>query len=216
MSELFHRAVRLAGRGVFRIASRPLILHAERAARTGAYLLVANHASPFDAALLIAATPRVIRWLSIREIFRHPLAGWFLRSILALPLDRSRVDTMTMRRVTRALAAGRIVGMFPEGGVRHGADSVLRGGRIKDGIAKLAELGDVPVLPCVVIGGARFRRWTSWLPLARTRWAVAYGEPLFLNRETDRATARAALAAAIERSLRALHEEVVTMDDAAA
>jgi len=70
VSELFYRAVRFVGRGVFRVASAPRILHAERAERPGAYLLAANHESVFDAPLLTAATPRVIYWLSITEIFR--------------------------------------------------------------------------------------------------------------------------------------------------
>lgn len=208
MSELFYKVVRFTGRGVFRVASRPLILHRERAARPGAYLLAANHESAFDSALLIAATPRVIYWLSIVEIFRHPFARWFLSSMLAAPLDRSRTDTITTRRIARHLRAGRVVGLFPEGGLRTGEDSVLRGGKLKDGIARLAELARAPVLPCVVIGGSRFRSWQSWLPLFRTRWAVAFGEPLFLDPNLDRPTARAELLRRLEQSLRALHQEV--------
>lgn len=208
MSVRFYEAVRMVGGKVFRAASAPLILHPERAARPGAYLLVSNHESPFDAPLLITANPRVIHWLSIREIFRNPLAASFLRGMLASSLDRSRVDTLTVRQVTRKLRTGEVVGLFPEGGVRTGADSVLRGGRIKDGVARLAELAHAPVLPCVVVGGAQFRHWESWLPRHRTRWAVAFGEPLFLHRALDRPAARTALVMAIEQALRALHEEV--------
>src|SRR5258708_14879646 len=101
MSELFYRAVRCVGGAIFRIASNPLILHAERARGPGAYLLAANHESPFDAPLLIAATPRVIHWLSIVEIFRHPAARWFLSSMGASPLDRSLFDTLTVSRIVR-------------------------------------------------------------------------------------------------------------------
>lgn len=208
MSVRFYKTMRwLAGR-VFRNASDEHIFHAERAARPGAYLLAANHESPFDAPLLIVANPRVIHWLSIREIFRNPLAGSFLRGVLAMPLDRSRVDTRTVREVTRRLRAGEVVGLFPEGGVRSGADSVLQGGHVKDGVARLAELADVPVLPAVIVGGGKFRRWQRWLPGARTRWVVAFGEPLFLDRDLDRLAARAALVAALERALRELNEEV--------
>jgi 1-acyl-sn-glycerol-3-phosphate acyltransferase len=204
MSEGFYKAVRLVGSAVFGVASRPLILHRERAARPGAYLLAANHESPFDAALLIAAAPRVIYWLSIVELFRHPFTRWFLSSMLAAPLDRSRVDTATVRTIARHLRAGRAVGMFPEGGLRIGDDSVLRGGALKDSLAKLAELARVPVLPCVIVGGRNFHRWTSWLPLFRTRWAVAFGEPLELARGGDRES----FTWEIELALRRLHEEV--------
>ena len=208
MSERFYRTVRFVGGAIFRVASRPLILHAGRARRPGAFLLAANHVSPFDAALLIAVTPRVIYWLSIIELFRHPFTRWFLSSMLAAPLDRSRVDTATARIVTRHLRAGRVVGLFPEGGVRKGAASVLRGGTIKDGIAKLAEIAHVPVVPCVVVGGEQFHRWTSWLPLFRTRWIVAFGEPIPPPDGEDRELARTRFVEAVTQALRELGGEV--------
>lgn len=207
MSELFYKVTRLVGGAVFRVASRPLVLHRERAARPGAWLLAANHESPFDAALLIAATPRVVHWLSIVELFRNPFTRWFLSSMLAAPLDRSRVDTATVRKIVRRLRAGCVVGLFPEGGVRAGDDSVLRGGAMRDGIAKLAGLARVPVVPCIVVGGAQFHRWTNWLPLLRTRWAVAFGEPI-----EPGPGGRPAMIAAIERAMRELHEEVRAHD----
>jgi 1-acyl-sn-glycerol-3-phosphate acyltransferase len=208
MSEGFYETVRRIGRVVFRIASKPRLLHEERAARPGAYLLAANHVSPFDAPLLIAATPRVIYWLSIVEIFRHPLAGWFLRSIGAEPLDRGKVDTRTLRRVVRNLRTGRVVGIFPEGALRSGATSVLAEGGIHEGVCKLAQLASVPVLPCVVLGGEKFGNWKSWLPGARTRWAVAYGEAIFPGKDPDPDVDRKGMAQAITDALRALHTEV--------
>jgi hypothetical protein len=105
VNEIFYRLVRLLGGAAFLIASRPTVLHPERAAIAGAYILAGNHESPFDAPLLIAATPRVIHWLSIVEIFRNRFARWFLSAMLASPLDRSRPDAVTMRRLTRRLRA---------------------------------------------------------------------------------------------------------------
>jgi hypothetical protein len=63
-------------------------------------------------------------------------------------------------------------------------------------------------LPCVVLGGEQFLRWTSWLPGARTRWAVAFGEPIAPRRAPDLARARSAMVAEITTALRALHSEV--------
>ncbi len=208
MSELFYRAVRLVGGAIFRIASAPRILHVERARLPGPWLLAANHTSAFDAPLLIAATPRIIYWLSIVEIFENPFLRWFLTAMGASPLDRNKVDTATVRMIVKHLRAGRVVGLFPEGGVRAGDDSVLLGGGLNDGICKLAQLARAPVLPCIILGGEKFARWTSWLPFARTRWAVAFGEPVLPRETPDRTTARAAMAEEIIRSLRTLHAEV--------
>ena len=208
MSEFFYRTVRMIGRAVFSLASAPRVLHIERAPRRGAYLLAANHICAYDPPLLIAVNPRMIHWLSIVELYRHPLSRWFLNAFGALPLDRSKADTATVRRMTRLLKAGRIVGIFPEGGVRHDEDSVLHSGSIESGICRLAQLAGVPVLPCVVLGAEKFRCWTSWLPGARTRWAVAFGEPIPPRLTPDRATARAAMAEEITHAMRALHAEV--------
>ena len=207
MSAPFYRAVRLVGTAIFRVASHPLILHRKRAACPGAYLLAANHESPFDAALLIAATPRIIHWLSIVELFRHPFTRWFLSSMLAAPLDRSRPDSTTVRVLLRHLRAGCVVGLFPEGQLRPGEASVLHGGELSESVVRLAEIARVPVLPCVVLGGHAFARWPAWLPLFRTRWVVAFGEPLTLRADLDRAAARRILLAEFTRSLRQLHSE---------
>jgi 1-acyl-sn-glycerol-3-phosphate acyltransferase len=208
-SELFYRAVRTFGTAIFRLASVPRILHAERVPATGACLLAANHTCAYDAPLLIAATPRRIHWLSIVEIFRHPFSRWFLTSFGALPLDRSKVDTVTVRKLARLLKSGEVVGIFPEGGVRFDEDSVLQSGEIDSGVCKLAQLAGVPVLPCVVLGGEKFRCWTSWLPGARTPWVVAFGELIPPRVGLDRAAARAAMAEEITLALRALRSEVV-------
>ena len=209
MSEFFYRAVRFVGRWAFRVASEPRILHAERAERPGAYLLAANHESVFDAPLLIATSPRVIYWLSIREIFRNPAARWFLSSMNASPLDRSKVDTVTVRTIVRHLRQGRVVGIFPEGGVKTGEDSALKQGSIHAGVCRLAMLARAPVLPCVVLGGRKFTRWTRWLPGAGTRWAVAFGEPIFPRLDRGPDSARKAMAEEIMLALRALSTEAM-------
>lgn len=208
MSELFYRTVRMIGSAIFYQASSPRVWHADRMPVTGAYLLAANHTCAYDAPLLIAVNPRMIHWLSIVELFRHPLSRWFLTSFGALPLDRSKVDTVTVRKLTRLLKDGKIVGIFPEGRMRFDEDSVLASGGIDSGVCKLAQLAGVPVLPCVVLGAEKFRRWTSWLPWAKTRWAVAFGELIPPRTEPNRAAARAAMAEEITLALRALRSEV--------
>jgi 1-acyl-sn-glycerol-3-phosphate acyltransferase len=208
MSELFYRTVRTIGSAIFQLASSPQVLHAERAPSTGAYLLVANHSCVYDAPLLIAANPRMIHWLSIVELFRNPLSRWFLSSFGALPLDRSKTDTVTVRQLARLLKEGNVVGIFPEGGMRHDAASVLETGGIDAGVCKLAQLAGVPVLPCVVLGAEKFQRWTSWLPGAGTRWVVAFGELIAPRPGPDRNEARNQMAEEITLALRSLRAEV--------
>ena len=208
MNERFYKTVRFIGARIFFHASAPRILHAARTRRPGGYLLVANHHSAYDVPLITATTQRVIYWLSIAELFRNPLAGWFLRNFGAEPLDRRQADPRTVRAIVRHLRAGRVVGIFPEGGLRGESLSVVHGGGIQEGVCKLAELAKVPVLPCAIAGSARFKRWSSWLPRAGTRWAVAYGEPIFLRATETRDEARRVMREEIVTSLRALYAEI--------
>ena len=115
----------------------------------GAFILAANHASVFDSALVGVTVSRPIYWLSIVEIFRHPFARWFLSGMGAMPLDRTGNDVDTLRVLVRHLKAGRVV-IFPEGQLRSGQDSVLRGGKIRDGICRIAQMTEVPIVPCVI------------------------------------------------------------------
>lgn len=208
MSPLFYKVMRVLGRRVFFHASAPRILHAERASRPGAFLVAANHLSPYDAPLLMVTTPRIIRWVSIAEIFRNPLCRWFLLGIGAEPLRRGQGDTRTVRALVRHLRDGEVVGIFPEGGMRSGPQSVLSGGAIHEGVSRLAHLARVPVLPCVVLGGERFQRWTCWLPGARTRWAVAFGEPIFPREGESRHAGWRRMTGEITAALSALRDEI--------
>lgn len=205
----FYRAVWLLGYPHLRLASRLRVLHRERARRPGGYLLAANHASPFDAPLLMAVAPRMIWWLSIVEFFRRRWSRAFLTALGAMPLDRSRPDPGTVRRVVGHLRAGHVVGIFPEGRLRPGENSVLRGGELDPGVCRLAGMAGVPIIPCVVLGGEQFRRWRAWVPGAGTRWTVAFGEPLwFPAGPGDDTRARAeAMTAKLAEQLQALAAE---------
>ncbi len=113
-----------------------------------------------------------------------------------------------MRTMLRHLQAGRVVGIFPEGELRAETESVLRGGEMREGICKLAQLAGVPVVPCVVAGTAQFYHWKRWLPLARTRWTVAYGEAISPRVHLPKKAARAAMMAELQRALLELKAEV--------
>ena len=178
MSGRFYRFVCFLGRPVFWICSRPVILHRERSALEGGYLLASNHFSPYDVACLMYTTRRQIDWVSIVEFFEKPLVAWFFKSLNAMPLDRGKVDSATVRSIISRLSAGRVVGIFPEAGIRRPDNSVLRGGRFKSGIGRMALVASVPIVPCVILDTKKFSRPTAWLPLRRTRYAVAYGEPI--------------------------------------
>jgi 1-acyl-sn-glycerol-3-phosphate acyltransferase len=196
MSVLAYKAIRALGAPAFWCSSRPLTLHRERAQRTGAYILASCHLSPYDVPCLMLASPRDLDFLSIVEMERKPWAGRLFRALNCAFLDRSQPDLSAARQLLERLEHGRVVAMFPEGGIRAEATSAVTGGPIKPGVAKLAQRADVPIVPCVALGTGVFSRFSSWLPLRRTRYGVAFGQPIEVGHEPtpeaarDRAVAR--------------------------
>jgi 1-acyl-sn-glycerol-3-phosphate acyltransferase len=181
MSDVFYKVVRFVGRPVFALSSSAVVLHAGRVPERGAVIVAPNHLSPYDVACLIRTTRRPLDFVSIVEVFRKPLVGWFLGRMNAFPLDRGRVDPATTRRILDRLERGRAVAMFPEGRIRTAATSVLSGAAFNPSVTRLARLAGAPIVPCVLLGTGAYGRAAAWLPLRRTRYAICFGEPIVVD-----------------------------------
>jgi 1-acyl-sn-glycerol-3-phosphate acyltransferase len=205
LSDWFYNVVWYTFWPAFGVSSTPIVLHPERPRREGAYLLAANHLSPFDVACLIKESGRKIDFVSITEVFKNPFMAWFYGNMNAFPLDRSRVDAGTTRIILDRLRRGRAVGIFPEGSIRTQENSVLNGGRIKPGVIRLAKLANVPIIPTVVLGTSAYRRVLNWAPLRRVRYGINYGEPIDPSKSSDIEDLQTQLIAAY----RSLHEELL-------
>jgi 1-acyl-sn-glycerol-3-phosphate acyltransferase len=189
MSDAFYHLVRFVGRPAFWISSHPTVLHADRLNRPGPLLIAPNHLSPYDVPCLMASTRRTLNFVSVAEFFRKPLLAAFLRGMNAFPLDRRRVDAAATRQILDRLARGRKVVIFPEGRIRRPDESLLTGADFKPSVVRLARLANVPIIPTVVLATGAYARPTAWLPLRRTRYAIAFGEPITLSPNDDEPTA---------------------------
>lgn len=207
MRALFHfaanRFASLTAKLLFACVARIRVLRKENAEGAGAVLLAANHISHFDPVLLSSVLHRKIDWMAMAEFFPVFGLGHFLRAVDAFPADRYRADRTTIRTSIDRLNMGRIVGVFPEGGIRDGTRSLLQGAPLRPGASTLAHMAGVPILPCVILGTDRFYNRKSWLPLRRTPVWVAFGDRISTSRNLDKTAARREiekeLAAAFER-----------------
>jgi 1-acyl-sn-glycerol-3-phosphate acyltransferase len=156
---------RSAARILFSPFVRLQIWHAPGAVEPqGAGVLVSNHISHFDPVLLSAAFTPAIDWRTTEEFYGNRLGAVWLRALNTFPVDRSRPDHRALRLGVERLRAGRIVGVFPEGGIRAGATSVFGGAVPKGGATALARLADVPIIPCVIFGSDRLYAARNWRP----------------------------------------------------
>lgn len=192
MNRLFYRCLLAFGKVPVYAASRPFIRGREHFAAVQGALLAANHPHCFDSMLIMGGSPRPVRWLSMTEVSLGPFRRFF-KLIGTVPLRRGGKDSAATRTLIRLLREGEIIGAYPEGRIQTGAQSVVHGGPMGEGLFRLAALAGVPVIPCAVAGGEDFSTWTAWLPLRRTRWAVVFGPPIPPS-ETSIAEVRAALA----------------------
>ena len=153
---------------------------------TGPAILVCNHVSFVDAVLLMAASPRPIRFIMDHRIFRIPVLGWLFRLGKAIPIAPQREDPAVYERAFVQAAAvlhdDELLGIFPEGGIT--ADGSL--GEFKGGVMKLLEARAVPVVPMALtnLWGSFFSRIDGAAmtrPFRRGLWSrvgLVVGDPV--------------------------------------
>jgi 1-acyl-sn-glycerol-3-phosphate acyltransferase len=199
----------LIGRSVFSVTMNVRVLRPEAAERHGGYVLACTHLSHVDPVCAGVLVRRKIDWMARIEFFRSKLGAAYLRTIDAFPVNRFGVPVKAVRTAIARARAGRIVGIFPEGGVAVGADSVCRGGPIKKGACLVAQRAGVPIIPCVILGTHRLNQPLPWIPYRRAHLWVAFGEPVQPRQGHDRKAARNEMAAELRGRFAALFREAM-------
>ena len=146
---------------------------------TGACVMVSNHISHFDPPLLSGYLPRKIDWIAMAELFATKWSKVGFTWLDVIPVDRHGDDRQALRTAIKRLEAGRMIGIFPEGGIRDGERSILSGAEMREGAFLLAAKADCPVVPVVILGSERLYNCRNWLPWRRAKVTIAIGEPIF-------------------------------------
>jgi 1-acyl-sn-glycerol-3-phosphate acyltransferase len=205
-----NRSAALFMRFAFGSVARIHVLRAENASAPGGLLLASNHISHFDPLIISGVVRRKIDWMAMSEFFPVPVVGLFLRAVDAFPADRDRANRATIRNALQRLRSGRIVGIFPEGGIRDGDRSILQGAAVRPGVATLSDMAGVPILPCVILGTDRLYNKSHWVPLRRISIWIAFGDLIPTKSDGDKSGAREkteqAFAAALTRLSRELQQ----------
>jgi 1-acyl-sn-glycerol-3-phosphate acyltransferase len=160
--------------------------HVERIPETGAAVLVCNHVSYVDALIIMAESPRPIRFVMDYQIARSLLLGWLFRGAKAIPIAPAREDLALLKRAyascAQALEAGELVCIFPEGKLTGTGEIDA----FQHGVARILRSTPVPVVPMALQGlwGSVFSRAAHAhfpRPLRRgvmSRLTLTVGEPV--------------------------------------
>ncbi len=159
---------------------------AQQIPESGPALIVSNHVSFVDALVLMAISPRPIRFVMDRSIFGLPVLSWLFRQVKAIPITSFKADPQLVEqafaRVSDELRDGQLVCIFPEGRITDSGEL----GAFRPGVTRILENDPVPVVPVALQGlwGSFFSRKggpAMTKPLRRgvfSRIGVNVGEPL--------------------------------------
>jgi 1-acyl-sn-glycerol-3-phosphate acyltransferase len=135
----------------------------------GAAVLVCNHVSFVDAVLLMAASPRPIRFLMDHRIFKVPVLGWLFKLAKAIPIAPQKEDPAAYDAAFEVAAAvlrdGDLLAIFPEGGITR--DGTLQ--PFKGGVMKVLERAQSDGLTVPVIPMALNNLWGSYFSRVERR-----------------------------------------------
>jgi 1-acyl-sn-glycerol-3-phosphate acyltransferase len=124
----------------------------DRIPEEGPAVLVCNHVSYVDAIVIMAASPRPIRFVMDHRIFKIPVLSWIFRTAKAIPIAAAKEDPWLMEKafvdIAQALHEGELVCIFPEGKLTSTGEM----NEFKGGIGKILARTPVPVIPMALRG----------------------------------------------------------------
>ena len=111
-------------------------------------MLAANHTSFVDPLVLGAATSARIVYMMTEVVWRSRGFGWFYRWNRAIPIRARGGNRDAMRAARAVLQQGRVLGIFPEGGLSRDGLPMLG----SPGAVSLVLQENVPIVPVGILG----------------------------------------------------------------
>jgi 1-acyl-sn-glycerol-3-phosphate acyltransferase len=143
------------------------------------FIFAGNHSSYLDPVFVMAVMrPRAIRYISKEEfLLINPALTRVAAWCGVFPVKRNTADMSAVKRAVRMLKRGELVGIFPEGTRMRfaGQESTYH-----EGIALIAQLAKVPVVPLYIDGAGRICPEGKRL-FRLPKVTVRFGEPLSLE-----------------------------------
>jgi 1-acyl-sn-glycerol-3-phosphate acyltransferase len=173
---LTYRLVFSAIKGLLRLLCRVDEAQLAKVPDQGPLILVANHVNFLEVPLVYThLQPRPLTGFAKVEAWDNPFIGALFNMGGAIPLYRGEADVTAFRHALKALEAGRILALAPEG--TRSYNGHLQQGH--PGAVLLALRSGAPLLPLVYHGGELF--WHNLARLRRTDFHIAVGQPFYLD-----------------------------------
>ena len=178
--------------GLLRLLFRIRIYGLEHVPKSGPVLLAGNHTGFLDGPIVFMFMPRPAMFLVKSELYSGPWAR-VLSFARQIPIHRGTPDRTALHKALAVLAAGGVLGMFPEGTRGEGTLET-----VQHGVGYLALQAGCPVVPVMCSGTAEALPKGRLLPRFRTRIDIHFG-PSFEIDVDGNPRARSTVAAAAEQ-----------------
>jgi 1-acyl-sn-glycerol-3-phosphate acyltransferase len=156
---------------------RRRVIHPEKLAVPGGCLIVANHTSYLDPPMIGSAFPEEIHYMARKTLFSNAAAKWAYGHCNAIPVDQSRPELSTIKRILHLVGQGEKVLVFPEG--ERTLDGQLKE-KGAQGIGLLIAKSKAPVLPVRMFGAYEAMPRGAKVPRPR-QLTLVVGDLLDLN-----------------------------------
>lgn len=142
----------------------------------GGALMVSNHQSFLDPALLGVQLRRPMSYLAKSELWNNPVFGWLITNLNAFPVRQGAGDKGAITETINRLREGHLLNIYPEGSRTE--DGALL--PIQRGVALVIRKAKVPVIPAVIDGS--FYAWPKGQLLpGRHPIRVLIGKPVRMD-----------------------------------
>ncbi len=130
-------------------------------------MVSSNHPGMLDPIIVQAAFPtRHLNCLATKDLFRTKAMDWFFTQMHCIIVDKENFSLSSFHEVVARLSDGKLVVIFPEGGLTHENKDAIR--TFKSGVVLMAHKSSASILPIYIYNR---KKWYQ-------RQRIVMGQPI--------------------------------------
>lgn len=166
---------------IFKLFLRLKVTGQENIPQNGPFIIVANHSSLLDPIILgISIKPKII-FVAAAYLFEIGWLGYLLRKANSIPVQREN-DIKAIKQSLKILRQGRVLGIFPEGGIDRQKNNLP----VRAGAAYLATKAGAPIVPVRIKGADRALPRGAKFIRSLNKIEVEIKKPIYCSRQTHK------------------------------